>query len=96
MGISVGISKNIEGFVRLKELGDSKITAEEIAKKYKVGDQVDAFLLNTDRERKRIYLSFKAVARRREREEIEKYSKSSNEPVTTIGDLLQNEIDKKK
>lgn len=96
MGISVEISKNIEGFVRYKEVGDSKSTPEEIAEKYKVGDVVDAIILNTDRERKRVYLSFKAVARKREREEIEKYSKSTNEPVTTIGDLLQNEIDKKK
>jgi small subunit ribosomal protein S1 len=96
MGISVEISKNIEGFVRYKEVGDTKLTPEEIAEKYKVGDVVDAIILNTDRQRKRIYLSFKAVARKREREEIEKYSKSTNEPVTTIGDLLQNEIDKKK
>ena len=96
MGISVEITKNIEGFVRLKELGDSKITTEEIAAKYKVGEELDAIVLNTDRERKRIYLSFKAVARKKEREEIEKYSKSSNEPIATIGDLLQNEIDKKK
>ncbi len=96
MGISVEITKNIEGFVRSKELGDSKITTEEIAAKYKVGEELDAIVLNTDRERKRIYLSFKAVARKKEREQIEKYSKSSNEPIATIGDLLQNEIDKKK
>ena len=53
-------------------------------------------ILNTDLNKKRIYLSFKAVKKKLERAEVEKYQKSTKESVTTIGDLLQNEIDKKK
>jgi len=52
-GISVEITKNIEGFVKLSEIGEKR------------------------------------------REELEKYGKSDNESVTTIGELFQNAIDKK-
>ncbi len=95
-GISVEITKNIEGFVRVNEVSDKRLTFEEIGQKYRVGHSREALLLATDFDKKRVYLSFKAVDRKREREEIEKYSKSENESVTTIGDLFENAIDKKK
>jgi ribosomal protein S1 len=57
---------------------------------------VEALILNTDPEKKRIYLSIRALTRKREREEIDKYSKSDSEPMTTIGDLFESAIDKKK
>lgn len=95
-GVSVEISKNIEGFIRLSEVDEKKLTEEEVSQMFKSGDEVEAEIQNTDPRRKRIYLSIRAIKKRKEREEIEKFSKSDNEPVTTIGDLLQTEIDKKK
>lgn len=95
-GISVEITKNIEGFVRSNEIDDKRLTSEEISQNYKIGAKKEAVILTTDLNKKRIYLSFKAVSKKRERAEVEKYLKSNKEPVTTIGDLLQNEIDKKK
>jgi len=95
-GISVEISKNIEGFVRLKEADENKLSVEEAAGKFKVGDKHEALILSSDSDRKRVYLSFTAMHKKREREEIEKYSKSSNEPIATVGDLFQNAVDKKK
>lgn len=94
-GISVEITKNIEGFVKLSEIGDKKITFEEAKELYKTGDTKEALILNTYPDKKRIYLSFQAVEKKREREEIEKYGKSDNESVTTIGELFENAIDKK-
>ncbi|MCK4942213.1 MAG: hypothetical protein KAS65_01490, partial [Candidatus Aminicenantes bacterium] len=60
------------------------------------GETREALVVTSIPDKKRIHLSFKAVHKKKEREDIEKYLKSKDEPVTTIGDLLQNEIDKKK
>ena len=94
-GISVEITKNIEGFVKLNEIGDKKISFEEAKEMFKAGDTKEALILNTYPDKKRIYLSFQQVEKKREREELEKYGKSDNESVTTIGELFQNAIDKK-
>ncbi|MCX6584387.1 MAG: S1 RNA-binding domain-containing protein [Candidatus Aminicenantes bacterium] len=94
-GIPVEISKNIEGFVRLNEIDEKKLELEEIKSLHKAGDQLEAMVVSTDPEKKRIYLSFKALRKKREREEIDKYSKSESESVTTIGDLFQNALDKR-
>lgn len=95
-GICVEISKNIEGFVRLNEIEENKLELEEIKKLYPSKANMEALILNTEPGKKRIYLSFKALKRKREREEIDRYSKVDNEPITTIGDLFENAIDKKK
>ncbi|UCH95387.1 MAG: S1 RNA-binding domain-containing protein [Candidatus Aminicenantes bacterium] len=95
-GISVEISKNIEGFIRPNEIDDKKLEFEDIKKLYPSGKAVEAMVLNSDFDRKRIYLSIRASRRKREREDIDRYSKSANETVTTIGDLFENAIDKKK
>jgi small subunit ribosomal protein S1 len=94
-GIVVEISKNIEGFIRINEVDEKRLTFEEVEGKYKSGTERQALILQTDPDKKRIYLSFKALDRKKEREEIEKYSKSENDSVTTIGDLFQNALDKK-
>lgn len=95
-GVTVEITKNIEGFIRLNELDEKKITFEEARDKFKPGLKHEGVVMRTDVEKKRVYMSFKAVTQQKEKEEFEKYSKTTNEVVTTIGDLLQNEIDKKK
>lgn len=95
-GIVVEISKNIEGFVRLNEIDENRLTIEEINKNYKIGEKREALITKTLPDKRRIYLSFKAVNKKREREEIEKYSKSNNESSTTVGDLLESAIVKKK
>jgi small subunit ribosomal protein S1 len=95
-GISVEISKNIEGFVRPNEIDDKKLEFEDIKKLFPSGKEIEAMILNADFDRKRIYLSFKALKRKREREDIDKYGKAASDSVTTIGDLFENAIDKKK
>jgi 4-hydroxy-3-methylbut-2-enyl diphosphate reductase len=95
-GIVVEITKNIEGFVRINEVDEKRLTPEEIEKKYKPDETREALILQTEPDKKRVYLSFKAVDRKKEREEIEKYSKSESDSITTIGDLFENAIDKNK
>ncbi len=94
-GIITEISKNIEGFVKITEVEDKKLTYDEVADSIKTGEEREALITHTYPEKKRIYLSFRAVHRQREREDIEKYMSTGNESITTIGDLLENEIKNK-
>lgn len=95
-GIRVEISRHIEGFVRLSDLDEKRIEQAEAETMFKPGEQRDALILSTAPDKKRIYLSFRAVSEQREREEIEKFMKPGSETpsVTTIGDLFVNAIDK--
>ena len=51
---------------------------------------------STDRTRKRVYLSFRELKRKKDKEDLEKYGKSENESITTVGDLFESALDKKK
>jgi len=93
-GVAVEISRNIEGFVRIGEVDENRITPEELQELVKEGEQRQATVVTSHPDKKRVYLSFRAVAKQKEREEIEKYMTPSSDSITTIGDLLQNEIDK--
>lgn len=95
-GIAVEISQNIEGFIRLSDIDENRLTIEEINKNYKVGEKREAMVTRTLPDKRRVYLSFKKLNKKREREEIEKYSKSNNESSTSVGDLLESAIVKKK
>jgi len=95
-GIHVEISKNIEGFVKIGEVSEQRISINDMNQQFKIGETREALVVTSIPDKKRIHLSFKAVHKKKEREDIEKYLKSKDEPITTIGDLLQNEIDKKK
>ncbi len=94
-GIRCEISKFIEGFIRLGEIDEKKTSYEEASEKFKPGEEHEAVIHSTDRYKKRIYLSFNEVKRKKEKEDLEKYGKSDNESVTTIGDLFESALDKK-
>jgi ribosomal protein S1 len=95
-GITVEVTRTIEGFVRLNDADEETLTLEQLTEKFKPGEQRDALIVRMEPEKKKIYLSLRAVNRIREREEIEKYMKSGDDTRTTIGDLLQNELDRRK
>ncbi|MCP4217266.1 MAG: S1 RNA-binding domain-containing protein, partial [bacterium] len=95
-GITAEISKNIEGFIRLNEIDEAKLDFEQIQKQFPSGTELETLITNLDGPKKRIYLSVRALKKKKEREEIDKYSKSDSEPVATIGDLFQNALDKRK
>ncbi|MGE5340654.1 MAG: S1 RNA-binding domain-containing protein [Candidatus Omnitrophota bacterium] len=95
-GMSVEINKDIEGFIRPNEIDEKKTDLDEVNNLYQPGQIVEAALMNSDFEKKRIYLSIRSMKRKKEREEIDKYAKSTSESVTTIGDLFESAIDKKR
>jgi small subunit ribosomal protein S1 len=96
-GVKVRINDAIEGFVRIGEISKKRIEPEEIAQEVNEGEEREALVVSTQADRKRINLSFKAVTAKKEKEDIEKYMKSDDtKSITTIGDLLETEMDKKK
>ena len=95
-GLRVRITDDIEGYIRIGDVDVRKTAPEELKEKFKPGDKIEAMISLLDPSKKKINLSIRAMLSKKEKEEIEKYSKSDGSSVTTIGDLLQNEIDKKK
>jgi len=95
-GIVAEVTKHIEGFIRLGDIEEERVTAEEIMAKYKPGDKKEALIIRFEPDKRKIYLSLRALDKLREKEELEKYMKSEDDSVTTVGDLLQNELDKLK
>jgi small subunit ribosomal protein S1 len=95
-GIIVEISKNIEGFIRSNDIDEEQVAMAELEQKFKPGDRIKAMIARIEADRKKVYLSLRAMNRVLEREEIKKFMKADDEAVTTIGDLLQNELDKNK
>jgi small subunit ribosomal protein S1 len=95
-GIIVEISKNIEGFIRSGDVDEEQVATAELEQRFKPGDKIQAMIARIEADRKKVYLSLRAMNKIREREEIKKFMKADDESVTTIGDLLQNELDKNK
>ncbi|MBN2345450.1 MAG: S1 RNA-binding domain-containing protein [Candidatus Aminicenantes bacterium] len=95
-GIAVEITRNIEGFIRIADIDEEKVSPQELEQRFKPGHRIEAMILRTETERKKVYLSLRALSKAREREELQKYMKAEDDSVTTIGDLLQNELDKNK
>jgi small subunit ribosomal protein S1 len=95
-GVIVEISKNIEGFIRSNDIDEEQVAMAELEQKFKPGDKIKAMIARIEADRKKVYLSLRAMNRVLEREEIKKFMKADDEAVTTIGDLLQNELDKNK
>lgn len=95
-GIRCEISKFVEGFIRLGEIDNKRTTYEECHDRFKEGETHKATLVSVERKNKRIYLSFKEMKRKTEKNEIEKYGTSDNDSATTIGDLFESALDKNK
>ena len=95
-GIRCEISQFVEGFIRLGEIDNKRTSYEECLEQFKEGEVHTAALIGAEKGKKRIYLSFKELKRKAEKDEIEKYGKSENESATTIGDLFESALDKNK
>jgi small subunit ribosomal protein S1 len=95
-GISVEVTRNIEGFIRIGDVDEEKISLQDLEQRFKPGDKIEAMITRSELDRKKVYLSLRALTKVREREELQKYMKAEDDSVTTIGDLLQNELDKNK
>jgi small subunit ribosomal protein S1 len=86
-GLFVRLEDNVEGLVHVTEASRRK--TDNISDLFKVGDTVNAVVLNVDTDRKKISLSIKAFDIVSEKEELKKIMTTSSSSTATIGDLLK-------
>jgi small subunit ribosomal protein S1 len=92
-GAFVELEEGIEGLVHVSEISKEKI--EKPSDVLKVGDTVSAIVLHIDPHERRIGLSMKGVMEKAEKAEIEKYISNQGPPTSTLGELIQEEMERR-
>lgn len=90
-GAAIDLGEGIEGYVRANDISREK--TEDARERLKEGEAIEAKVMNIDRKSQSISLSIKAKDSQEEAEALQTYSKK-NEPVTTLGDLLKEQLNK--
>ncbi|MCB0325430.1 MAG: S1 RNA-binding domain-containing protein, partial [Bdellovibrionales bacterium] len=88
-GVFMELEEGVEGLIHVSQLGLQR--GENLKDRFKVGDEVEAEVINVDRNERRISLSMKGARRRREKEEYAQYLEDTSSAVT-FGDLLQQQV----
>jgi len=92
-GAFVELEEGIEGLVHVSEISREKI--EKPSDVLKVGDTVSAVILHIDPHDRRIGLSIKGLKERAEKAEIEKYISNQGPTTPSLGELIQEEMEKR-
>jgi small subunit ribosomal protein S1 len=92
-GAFVELEEGIEGLVHVSEISREKV--EKPSDVLKVGDTVSAIVLHIDAHERRIGLSLKGVTEKTEKAEIEKYISNQGPPTSTLGELIQEEMERR-
>lgn len=93
-GIFVKLQDDVEGLVHISEVSRNRI--EKIDEHFKVGDTVEAVVLDVDVEKKRLSLSIKHYEIMSEKEEVTKILKQTSPNKVTLGDMINIELGDKK
>ncbi len=88
-GIFMELEEGVEGLIHVSQLGIQR--GEDLKEKFSLGDEVEAEVINVDRNERRISLSMKQAKRRKEKEEYAQYLDDTSAAVT-FGDLLQQQL----
>jgi small subunit ribosomal protein S1 len=91
-GAVIELGEEVEGYLKANEISAEKI--DDASKVLKVGDDVDAVVLNVDKKNRSVSLSIKARDRKDEAEALSEYRKSASdsESGATLGDILKEKI----
>ncbi|WP_305044351.1 30S ribosomal protein S1 [Geoalkalibacter sp.] len=91
-GIFLEIEEGIEGLIHVSEISKEKIdTPKTFAK---LGDDLEAVVLNVDTEDRKIGLSIKKLSDQKEKAEVDAYLGSQKEATSSLGALLQGAMNK--
>lgn len=88
--VTVSLGDDVVGTIRANELSDSRV--DDATTVVKVGDEIEAKIINVDKKTRSIALSVKAKDAHEEAEAIKKYSRSESGSTTTLGDLLKEKM----
>jgi len=90
-GVFVEIEEGIEGLVHISQLSNERV--DKPSSLYKVGDQVEALIVQVDTRERRIGLSIKALRQHEEREEMQAYLRRDPEGARfSLEDILNEEL----
>jgi small subunit ribosomal protein S1 len=92
-GAFVELEEGIEGLVHVSEISREKV--ERPSDMLKVGDMVSAIVLHIDSHERRIGLSMKGVLEKTEKAEIEKYMSNQSPTPQTLGELIQEKMERR-
>lgn len=92
-GAFIELEEGIEGLVHVSEISREKV--ERPSDVLNAGDTVSAVVLHIDPHERRIGLSMKGVTEKVEKAEIEKYISNQGPPASTLGELIQEEMDRR-
>ena len=91
-GIFLEIEEGIEGLIHVSEISKEKIdTPKSFAK---IGDELEAVVLNVDTMERKIALSIKHLADRKEKAEVDAFLGAQKSATSNLGALLQGAIEK--
>jgi small subunit ribosomal protein S1 len=92
-GIFLEIEEGIEGLIHVSEISKEKIdTPKNFAK---LGDELEAVVLSVDTADRKIALSVKHLATRKEKAEVDAFLGAQKSATSNLGDLLQGAIEKR-
>ena len=92
-GAFVELEEGIEGLVHVSEISREKV--EKPSDVLKVGDTLSAVVLHIDPHDRRIGLSVKGLKEKTEKAEIEKYISNQGSATPSLGELIQEEMEKR-
>ena len=90
-GAIIDLAKEVEGYIRAGEIAEGTRDATQALK---VGDTIEAKIMNVDRKNRSLSLSIKSRYAQEEANAVKSYSagQSSQQPANTWGDLLKDQI----
>ena len=91
-GIFLEIEEGIEGLIHVSEISKEKIDSPKSFAK--VGDDLEAVVLSVDTADRKIALSVKHLAERKEKAEVDAYLGAQKRATSNLGDLLQGAMGK--
>ena len=92
-GAFVELEEGIEGLVHVSEISREKV--EKPSDVLKVGETISAVVLHIDPHDRRIGLSIKGLKEKSEKAEIEKYISNQGSASHSLGELIQEEMEKR-
>jgi small subunit ribosomal protein S1 len=92
---SVELADGVEGVLKVAEFAVGR--TEDLSAELKVGDSVEAMIINVDRRNRNIVLSIKQLESKQHSEALQAVQQQSAEEAgpTTIGDLIKQQFDNK-
>ncbi len=91
-GVFVKTEFGIEGLVNKSNLSDDReVPYEEAVQKYKVGDKINVYVVDVNKDKEKVAFSVKEFKKKQQREEISQYMSSSSDDddgAYTLGDAF--------